>query len=76
MRAFARTASARSTRSRSLGAKVIDVTLPHTSLAIPVYYIVAPAEASSNLARFDGVRYGFALRGGNDSAGPVRDHTI
>lgn len=44
---------------KSLGAKVIDVTLPNTHLAIPVYYIVAPAEASSNLARFDGVRYGY-----------------
>ena len=44
---------------KSLGAKVIDVKLPHTPLAIPVYYIIAPAEASSNLARFDGVRYGF-----------------
>ena len=44
---------------KSLGAKVVDVKLPHSSLAIPVYYIVAPAEASSNLARFDGVRYGF-----------------
>jgi len=43
---------------RSLGAKVRDVSLPHTELAIPVYYIIAPAEASSNLARFDGVRYG------------------
>jgi len=43
---------------KSLGAKVIDVQMPNTSLAIPVYYIVAPAEASSNLARFDGVRYG------------------
>ncbi|MDO8500532.1 MAG: Asp-tRNA(Asn)/Glu-tRNA(Gln) amidotransferase subunit GatA [Gemmatimonadaceae bacterium] len=43
---------------KSVGAKVVDVKLPHTSLAIPVYYIVAPAEASSNLARFDGVRYG------------------
>jgi len=43
----------------SLGAKVVDVKLPHTPLAIPVYYIVAPAEASSNLARFDGVRYGY-----------------
>ena len=43
---------------KSLGAEVIDVKLPHTPLAIPVYYIVAPAEASSNLARFDGVRYG------------------
>jgi aspartyl-tRNA(Asn)/glutamyl-tRNA(Gln) amidotransferase subunit A len=45
-------------RFRSLGAEVRDVSLPHTSLAIPAYYVVAPAEASSNLARFDGVRYG------------------
>jgi aspartyl-tRNA(Asn)/glutamyl-tRNA(Gln) amidotransferase subunit A len=43
---------------KSLGAKVVDVKLPNTPLAIPVYYIIAPAEASSNLARFDGVRYG------------------
>ncbi len=43
---------------RSLGATVREVSLPHTSLAIPVYYIIAPAEASSNLARYDGVRYG------------------
>jgi aspartyl-tRNA(Asn)/glutamyl-tRNA(Gln) amidotransferase subunit A len=45
-------------RLRELGAEVRDVSLPHSGLAIPVYYIVAPAEASSNLARFDGVRYG------------------
>ncbi|MCC7055503.1 MAG: Asp-tRNA(Asn)/Glu-tRNA(Gln) amidotransferase subunit GatA [Gemmatimonadaceae bacterium] len=43
---------------RELGAEVRPVSLPHTDLAIPVYYILAPAEASSNLARFDGVRYG------------------
>ncbi|HEX5408390.1 MAG TPA: Asp-tRNA(Asn)/Glu-tRNA(Gln) amidotransferase subunit GatA [Gemmatimonadaceae bacterium] len=43
---------------RAAGAEVRDVSLPHTDLAIPVYYIIAPAEASSNLARFDGVRYG------------------
>jgi aspartyl-tRNA(Asn)/glutamyl-tRNA(Gln) amidotransferase subunit A len=43
---------------RGLGAKIVDVSLPHTDLAIPVYYIIAPAEASSNLARFDGIRYG------------------
>jgi aspartyl-tRNA(Asn)/glutamyl-tRNA(Gln) amidotransferase subunit A len=43
---------------RALGAEVRDVSLPRTDLAIPVYYILAPAEASSNLARFDGVRYG------------------
>jgi aspartyl-tRNA(Asn)/glutamyl-tRNA(Gln) amidotransferase subunit A len=50
-------------RLKSMGAEVRDVSLPHTSLAIPVYYIVAPAEASSNLARFDGVRYGLRLTG-------------
>jgi aspartyl-tRNA(Asn)/glutamyl-tRNA(Gln) amidotransferase subunit A len=48
---------------RALGAEVRDVSLPHTDLAVPVYYIVAPAEASSNLARFDGVRYGLRLPG-------------
>ena len=48
-------------RLRSLGATIKDVSLPHTELAIPVYYIIAPAEASSNLARFDGVRYGKRL---------------
>src|ERR1043166_5099344 len=48
---------------RALGAEVRDVSLPHTSLAIPVYYIVAPAEASANLARFDGVRYGLRVEG-------------
>ncbi|MBX6331707.1 MAG: Asp-tRNA(Asn)/Glu-tRNA(Gln) amidotransferase subunit GatA [Gemmatimonadaceae bacterium] len=48
---------------RAQGATVRDVSLPHTDLAIPVYYIVAPAEASSNLARFDGVRYGLRVTG-------------
>ena len=48
---------------RRLGAEIRDVSLPHTRLAIEVYYIVAPAEASSNLARFDGVRYGMRLEG-------------
>jgi aspartyl-tRNA(Asn)/glutamyl-tRNA(Gln) amidotransferase subunit A len=46
-----------------LGAEIREVTLPHTDLAVPVYYIVAPAEASSNLARFDGVRYGLRKAG-------------
>ena len=43
---------------RSLGAELIEVSLPKTELAIPAYYVIAPAEASSNLSRFDGVRYG------------------
>ena len=43
---------------RAQGATVREISLPHTAYAIPVYYIIAPAEASSNLARFDGVRYG------------------
>src|SRR5207248_6209723 len=48
-------------RFRSMGATVRDVSLPRSPLAIPVYYILAPAEASSNLARFDGVRYGLRI---------------
>ncbi|HEY4219647.1 MAG TPA: Asp-tRNA(Asn)/Glu-tRNA(Gln) amidotransferase subunit GatA [Gemmatimonadaceae bacterium] len=48
---------------KRLGGEVRDVSLPHTTLAIESYYIVAPAEASSNLARFDGVRYGLRLGG-------------
>jgi aspartyl-tRNA(Asn)/glutamyl-tRNA(Gln) amidotransferase subunit A len=42
-----------------LGAEVIEVSLPHTENTVPVYYLIAPAEASANLARYDGVRYGF-----------------
>ena len=42
-----------------LGAELVEVTLPKTKLSIPVYYVLAPAEASSNLSRFDGVRYGY-----------------
>jgi len=42
------------------GARLVDISLPHAALAIPAYYVIAPAEASSNLARYDGVRYGHA----------------
>ncbi|MFO7550183.1 MAG: Asp-tRNA(Asn)/Glu-tRNA(Gln) amidotransferase subunit GatA [Haliea sp.] len=44
------------------GATLVDISLPHTGLSIPTYYIVAPAEASTNLSRFDGVRYGYRCR--------------
>jgi aspartyl-tRNA(Asn)/glutamyl-tRNA(Gln) amidotransferase subunit A len=43
---------------RGLGATIVEISLPQTELAIPAYYVIAPAEASSNLSRFDGVRYG------------------
>jgi aspartyl-tRNA(Asn)/glutamyl-tRNA(Gln) amidotransferase subunit A len=48
---------------RTRGAEIRDVSLPHTDLALPVYYIIAPAECSANLARFDGVRYGLRIEG-------------
>ena len=49
-----------------LGAEVIEISLPHTEFALSTYYIIAPAEASANLARFDGVRYGFRAKGPNN----------
>src|SRR5829696_5244214 len=48
---------------RAAGAEIVEVSLPHTRYALPAYYIVAPAEASSNLARYDGVRYGLRVPG-------------
>jgi aspartyl-tRNA(Asn)/glutamyl-tRNA(Gln) amidotransferase subunit A len=48
---------------KDAGAEVVDISLPHTKYALPAYYIVAPAEASSNLARYDGVRYGLRVDG-------------
>jgi aspartyl-tRNA(Asn)/glutamyl-tRNA(Gln) amidotransferase subunit A len=50
---------------RDAGAETVDISLPHTKYALPAYYIVAPAEASSNLARYDGVRYGLRAPGAN-----------
>ena len=51
--------------AKDCGAEIIDISLPHTNYALPTYYIVAPAEASSNLARYDGVKYGFRAKGKN-----------
>ncbi len=48
---------------KAAGATIVDISLPHTRTALPAYYIVAPAEASSNLARYDGVRYGLRVPG-------------
>jgi aspartyl-tRNA(Asn)/glutamyl-tRNA(Gln) amidotransferase subunit A len=50
-------------RYEKLGAKIVDISLPHTEYALSTYYIIAPAEASANLARFDGVRYGYRSEG-------------
>jgi len=48
----------------SLGAEIVEISLPHTRYALPVYYLIAPAEASANLARYDGVRYGLRVEDG------------
>jgi aspartyl-tRNA(Asn)/glutamyl-tRNA(Gln) amidotransferase subunit A len=48
---------------KEAGAETVDISLPHTKYALPAYYVVAPAEASSNLARYDGVRYGLRVPG-------------
>jgi len=58
---------------KAAGAELVEVSLPHTKYALPAYYIVAPAEASSNLARYDGVRYGLRVPGG--SIGELYENT-
>ena len=50
---------------KDAGCEIVEVSLPHTKYALPAYYIVAPAEASSNLARYDGMRFGLRVEGGN-----------
>ncbi len=50
----------------SLGAKIIKISLPHTKYAVPTYYIITPCEISSNLARFDGIKYGFSVDNRSD----------
>lgn len=57
----------------ALGARLVPISLPRTELSIPVYYIIAPAEASSNLARYDGVRYG--VRAAADNLGEMYERT-
>ncbi len=58
---------------KEAGAELIEISLPHTKYALPTYYIVAPAEASSNLARYDGVRYGLRIPG--DSLDEMYENT-
>ncbi|HEY3487930.1 MAG TPA: Asp-tRNA(Asn)/Glu-tRNA(Gln) amidotransferase subunit GatA, partial [Gammaproteobacteria bacterium] len=53
---------------KSAGAKIVDISLPNMHLSVPVYYVVAPAECSSNLSRFDGVRYGYRAENPQDLA--------
>ncbi len=59
---------------RDAGCEIVDISLPLTKYALPVYYIVAPAEASSNLARYDGVKYGFRAEG-NYPINELYEHT-
>ncbi len=60
---------------RDAGAEIVDISLPHTKYALPTYYIIAPAEASSNLARYDGVRFGLRVMDTGDSLDDMYEKT-
>jgi aspartyl-tRNA(Asn)/glutamyl-tRNA(Gln) amidotransferase subunit A len=60
---------------RDAGAQIVEVSLPHTRYALPAYYIIAPAEASSNLARYDGVRYGLRVQPDGGGLGDMYEAT-
>jgi aspartyl-tRNA(Asn)/glutamyl-tRNA(Gln) amidotransferase subunit A len=59
------------TKLQELGAEVVEISLPHTKYAVPTYYIITPSEVSSNLAKFDGIRFGYSAQSDPDT--PVKD---
>jgi aspartyl-tRNA(Asn)/glutamyl-tRNA(Gln) amidotransferase subunit A len=61
--------------AEGLGAEIVETTLPHAGYALPAYYLIAPAEASANLSRFDGVRYGMRLVEPGDTVGDMYGRT-
>ena len=61
--------------AEGLGAHVVETTLPHAGYALPAYYLIAPAEASANLSRFDGVRYGLRCEEPGDTVADMYGRT-